>query len=65
VTDLTRGDARQIIAKEIPATIIYEDETCLAFRDINAQVIIHLKPGRARRHKGDGVGLLHAQLPPG
>ena len=44
MTDLTRGDARQIIAKEIPATIIYEDETCLAFRDINAQVIIHLKP---------------------
>lgn len=28
----------KIIAKEIPAQIIYEDDTALAFRDINPQV---------------------------
>lgn len=28
----------KIISKEIPATIIYEDEKCLAFRDIAPQV---------------------------
>jgi histidine triad (HIT) family protein len=24
----------KIVAKEIPATIIYEDDTCMAFRDV-------------------------------
>lgn len=28
----------KIIAKQIPATIIYEDDQALAFRDINPQV---------------------------
>ena len=28
----------KIIAKEIPAKIIFEDETALAFKDINPQV---------------------------
>lgn len=28
----------KIVAKEIPATIIYEDNLCLAFRDIAPQV---------------------------
>lgn len=31
----------KIINKEIPATIIYEDDSCLAFRDINPQGPVH------------------------
>lgn len=31
----------KIISKEIPATIIYEDEKCLAFRDIAPQAPVH------------------------
>jgi histidine triad (HIT) family protein len=32
----------KIIRREIPAEIIYEDELCLAFKDINAQAPVHL-----------------------
>lgn len=32
----------RIINKEIPADIIYEDEHCVAFRDINPQAPIHV-----------------------
>lgn len=32
----------KIINKEIPADIVYEDELCLAFRDINPQAPVHL-----------------------
>ncbi len=32
----------KIIDREIPATIIYEDDLCLAFRDINAQAPTHI-----------------------
>lgn len=32
----------KIINREIPATIVYEDEQCLAFRDINPQSPIHV-----------------------
>ena len=32
----------KIIRKEIPADIIYEDELCLAFRDINPQAPTHI-----------------------
>ena len=32
----------RIIRKEIPATIVAEDEFCLAFRDINAQAPVHV-----------------------
>ena len=32
----------QIIRREIPADIVYEDEHCLAFRDINAQAPTHV-----------------------
>ena len=32
----------QIIAREIPADIVYEDEQCLALRDINPQTPVHL-----------------------
>jgi len=31
----------KIISKEIPADVIYEDDQCLAFRDINAQAPVH------------------------
>lgn len=32
----------KIISKEIPADIVYEDELCLAFRDINPQAPTHI-----------------------
>lgn len=32
----------QIIAKEIPADIVYETDTTLAFRDINPQAKVHV-----------------------
>lgn len=31
----------KIVSKEIPAAIIYEDDVCLAFRDINPQAPVH------------------------
>ena len=31
----------RIVAGEIPAQVIYEDEDCLAFRDINPQAPLH------------------------
>jgi histidine triad (HIT) family protein len=45
----------RIIAREIPAEIIYEDELCLAFRDINAQAPTHvlLIPRKAIPTPGD------------
>ena len=32
----------KIIAREIPADILYEDDLCLAFRDINPQAPVHV-----------------------
>lgn len=32
----------KIINREIPADIVYEDEHCLAFRDINPQAPVHI-----------------------
>jgi len=32
----------KIIAKQIPVTIVYEDEHVLAFRDINPQAPVHV-----------------------
>ncbi len=32
----------KIIDREIPADIVYEDELCLAFRDINPQAPVHI-----------------------
>ena len=32
----------KIIGREIPADIVYEDERCLAFRDINPQASTHV-----------------------
>jgi histidine triad (HIT) family protein len=33
---------QKIIARQIPATIVYEDDLVLAFRDINAQAPVHI-----------------------
>ncbi|MCB0273075.1 MAG: histidine triad nucleotide-binding protein [Bdellovibrionales bacterium] len=33
---------QKIIDKEIPATIVFEDELCLAFKDINPQAPTHI-----------------------
>lgn len=32
----------KIIRREIPADIVFEDESCLAFRDINPQAPVHI-----------------------
>ena len=32
----------KIIEREIPADIVYEDEKCLAFKDINPQAPVHV-----------------------
>lgn len=32
----------KIINKEIPATIVYEDDICLAFKDIQPQAPVHV-----------------------
>jgi histidine triad (HIT) family protein len=32
----------KIIKREVPADIVYEDDFCLAFRDINPQAPVHL-----------------------
>lgn len=33
---------KKIIDKEIPANIIYEDELCMAFKDINPEAPVHV-----------------------
>lgn len=33
---------QKVINKEIPADIVFEDDLCLAFRDINPQAPIHI-----------------------
>jgi histidine triad (HIT) family protein len=32
----------KIINREIPADIVYEDDLCLAFKDVNPQAPVHL-----------------------
>ena len=32
----------RIIAREVPADIVYEDELCLAFKDIHPQAPVHV-----------------------
>jgi|SRR5579872_1439506 len=32
---------KRIIDKELPADIVYEDDQCLAFRDVNPQAPVH------------------------
>lgn len=62
----------KIISREIPSTIVYEDERVLAFRDINPQAPVHVlvipklrdgltQLGKAERsHEGILGSLLHA-----
>jgi histidine triad (HIT) family protein len=33
---------KRIIDREIPADIVYEDETCMAFKDVNPQAPVHI-----------------------
>ncbi len=33
---------KKIIDKEIPAKVVYEDDVCLAFRDVNPQAPTHV-----------------------
>jgi histidine triad (HIT) family protein len=33
---------KRIIDREIPATIVYEDDRCLAFRDVSSQAPTHV-----------------------
>ena len=55
----------RIINREIPAEIVYEDENCVAFRDINPQAPIHVLvvpreeiAGVAFAEPGDATGHL-------
>ena len=32
----------KVLAKEIPADVVYEDDSCLAFRDISPQAPVHI-----------------------
>jgi histidine triad (HIT) family protein len=38
----TKTIFKKIIDREIPADIVYEDEDCLAFRDVNPQAPVHV-----------------------
>ena len=39
---MTDNIFQKIIERKIPATIVYEDEQCLAFRDVNPQAPVHV-----------------------
>jgi histidine triad (HIT) family protein len=39
---LTDNIFLKIVERKIPATIVYEDDQCLAFRDINPQAPVHV-----------------------
>ena len=38
----TKTIFKRILDKEIPANVVYEDDRCLAFRDINPQAPTHV-----------------------
>jgi len=59
---------QKIIDKKIPANIVYEDDRCLAFRDVNPQAPVHVLiiprkviPTHAdiKAEDGDLLGHLH------
>ena len=57
----------RIVAREIPADIVYEDDHCLAFRDVSPQAPVHVlvipkKPLADVLEAGDGDTLLLGQL---
>ena len=39
---MSKSVFKRIIDREIPATIVYEDDLVLAFRDLNAQAPVHV-----------------------
>lgn len=39
---MTKNIFQRIIDREIPADIVYEDDRCLAFRDISPQAPLHV-----------------------
>ena len=49
----------KVINREIPAQIVYEDELCLAFRDINPQAPTHVLV-IPKRHEPDVASLAAA-----
>lgn len=54
----------KIINREIPADIVYEDDKCMAFKDINPQAPIHLIliPKKEIPTLNDASGKDHAVL---
>lgn len=57
----------RILAREIPADIVYEDDHCLAFRDVSPQAPVHVlvipkKPLANLLEAGDADTLLLGQL---
>ena len=57
----------KIINREIPAQIVYEDDLCLAFKDINAQAPVHVllipkKPIRSMAEVGSEDAALMGHL---
>lgn len=42
VSHMTDTIFSKIIKREIPANIVYEDELCLAFRDVNPKAPVHI-----------------------
>lgn len=42
MTEPQKNIFKKIIDGELPADIVYEDELCLAFRDINPQAPVHV-----------------------
>lgn len=57
----------KIIKRELPADIVYEDEYCLAFRDVNPQAPVHIlvvpkKPLAGLSDAGDDDGKMLGRL---
>jgi histidine triad (HIT) family protein len=41
-TQMSKTIFKRIIDREIPAKIVYEDDLCLAFEDVNPQAPVHI-----------------------
>jgi histidine triad (HIT) family protein len=54
----------KIIARQIPAEIVYEDDCCLAFRDISPQAPVHvlIVPKKPIPRVGEAIAEDQAQL---
>ena len=52
---MSKNIFQRIIDKEVPAKIVYEDERCLAFHDVNPQAPLHVLviPKQAMRSLAD------------